>query len=186
MNEPKGLIKMPGTPTRKGHAAKWNRTNKTTYEILFEGHEFRAYKSDGMWSLVYIAPELGERIALLDAAATIRGIWNETTDWFKTDGPQVLIDACQAEVEQHRGDAGGPAEAPLAVTFDAQAASARVQQALATVQALTAEADELAQATTTTTTDACPTCGASGDEPCHTKSGKKVKENHGRHANRPV
>lgn len=30
--------------------------------------------------------------------------------------------------------------------------------------------------------DACPTCGVTGDAKCTTKSGKKVKENGGRHA----
>lgn len=33
--------------------------------------------------------------------------------------------------------------------------------------------------------DACPKCGASGDEKCQTKTGKKVKENGGFHTVRP-
>lgn len=147
---------MPGTPTRKGHAAVWTRSGKTTYDVHFEGLLWHVWKSPttNRWSLDYYSEELGEtRLALMDAGSSIREIWNEVTDYFKTDDWKVLVDACRTEARE------AAVEEPPASGTSASAADR-----LAAVE--------------------CPTCGATGLDKCHTSTGKTVKEHHGFHVAR--
>lgn len=136
--------------TPKGQAAKWTRANKTTWNVDFKGYQFEGVKQDGTWTLFLLADEPVP--AVESSEKTLRGFWNEVTEYFKTNQALVL-----AAIAFHDKDA------------------------LETVTGETAE-DEPETSEPAATTDECPKCHKSGDEKCVTGSGKKVKENGGYHA----
>ncbi len=145
----------------KIRAAVWTRTDKTSWNVEYNGYSFAGIKTDGTWSLIVWNEIADDWADALDTDETaLRPFWNAVTAWlptsdYVTPNPLKGYSVTDAEVD----------EAVASINAE-HAADAAIQLA-------EAEGDE------------CPKCHMSGDSKCVTKSGKTVKENGGYHAVRP-
>jgi hypothetical protein len=161
----------------KIRAAVWTRTDKTSWNVEYNGYSFAGVKTDGTWSLIVWNEIADDWADALDTEETaLRPFWNAVTAWLPTSDyvvPNPLKGysvASDAEVE-----------AAVASITAEHAADAAIQLAEAegSDAAATAVLDEI------DADNVCPKCGMTGTAKCVTKSGNTVKENGGYHAVRP-
>jgi hypothetical protein len=154
----------------KIRAAVWTRTDKTSWNVEYNGYSFAGIKTDGTWSLIVWNEIADDWADALDTEETaLRPFWNAVTAWLPTSDYVV----------------------PNPLKGYSVASDAEVEAAVASITA-EHEADaaiQLAEAEGTAAADVpadqCPKCLQAGDNKCITKSGNTVKENGGYHAVRP-
>jgi hypothetical protein len=161
----------------KIRAAVWTRTDKTSWNVEYNGYSFAGVKTDGTWSLIVwneIADDWAD--AYVTAETALRPFWNAVTAWLPTsdyvtpnplEGYSVTEAAVESITAEHEADAAIQLAEAEGVRVVDEAASAAVHTMIESW------------------TDTCPKCGMFGDDKCVTKSGKPVKENGGYHAVRP-
>jgi hypothetical protein len=168
-------------PAAKIRAAVWTRTDKTSWNVEYNGYSFAGIKTAGTWSLIVwneIADDWAD--AYVTEETALRAFWNAVTAWlprsdYVTPNPlKGYVVPAETELEQPADPAWG----------DQGDDSEHVDAAVASIIA-EREADAAIQLAEAEGTDECPKCHQSGAAKCVTKSGKAVKENGGYHAVRP-
>ena len=159
----------------KVKAAVWTRTDKTSWDVTYNGYSFAGVKIDGTWSLIVwneIADDWAD--ALVTKETALRPFWNAVTAWLPGTDYAAVYNPLKDYV----------AEAVASITAEHEA-DAAIQLAEAEGTPTDEEFEAGVQQHLADMLEECPKCHMTGDDKCVTKSGKAVKENGGYHTARP-